>query len=237
MKNYDKKYCIYCGNEIKKGINVGIPIYYKRKFCRVQCQHKWNTLYKRIDLKCDFCGKEFRKKKSAIKKHNFCNSECRCKYITQIKTNIVICDYCGLEFRRRLSYKKTEKNFCSSKCMGLWQSKFRIGKDNNNWRNGKSTISHLIRSSIECEKWRQSVFEKDNYTCQKCGNKAGGNLNAHHKKSLSLIIEENNLLNIIDSKGCKPLWDINNGITLCEECHTQSHRENKNNENIRKTIQ
>lgn len=65
------------------------------------------------------------------------------------------------------------------------------------------------RNSPEYVKWRRNVFERDNYTCQVCGQK-GGNLNAHHIKSFS--------------KHKELRTKLSNGITLCEECHKEIHR-------------
>lgn len=61
-----------------------------------------------------------------------------------------------------------------------------------------------IRNSSEYKEWRNNVFSRDDYTCQKCGKK-GGNLNAHH------IYNYSQFPNL--------RFDINNGITLCEDCH------------------
>lgn len=55
------------------------------------------------------------------------------------------------------------------------------------------------------KRWRVAVFERDGYTCQCCGDKRGGNLNAHHIENFSSN-QEGRL-------------DVNNGITLCEPCH------------------
>ena len=48
--------------------------------------------------------------------------------------------------------------------------------------------------------WREKVFERDNYTCQTCGDDKGGNLEAHHKYSYMAYPEKRT--------------DISNGVTL-----------------------
>jgi len=70
---------------------------------------------------------------------------------------------------------------------------------------GFSTLkSHRLRCGILYKEWRSQVFRIDNHTCQCCG-KRGGVLNAHHILNFS---ENENLI-----------YDINNGITLCDKCH------------------
>lgn len=66
------------------------------------------------------------------------------------------------------------------------------------------------RNSPEYKKWRSGVFSRDNYTCQKCGAKTG--LQAHHIVAWSETEETPKLR-----------YDINNGITLCKECHLKTH--------------
>lgn len=80
------------------------------------------------------------------------------------------------------------------------------GEKANNWRGGTSTIHQLIRGSKEYKLWRKAVFERDNYTCIWCGEK--GYLNADHIKPFSLFPELR--------------FAIDNGRTLCIECHQKT---------------
>ena len=59
------------------------------------------------------------------------------------------------------------------------------------------------RYTREYKQWRSAVFDRDNYICQQCNN--GGRIQAHHIHSWSNYPEQR--------------FDIDNGITLCEECH------------------
>ena len=92
------------------------------------------------------------------------------------------------------------------------------GKESSGWRGGKTALQFLIRSSIEYKNRRSKIFERDKWICQTC-NQRGGHLEAHHIKRFSLMIKENNIKNFKESLKCKELWNIDNGITLCKECH------------------
>jgi hypothetical protein len=76
--------------------------------------------------------------------------------------------------------------------------------------------------------WRLKVFIRDNFTCQGC-RRIGGELQAHHIKSFSDILKDNNIKTIKEALLCEELWDINNGVTLCIDCHkeTDSYFSNK----------
>jgi len=75
-----------------------------------------------------------------------------------------------------------------------------------------------IRKSFEYRQWRKKIFERDNYTCQLCY-QWGGKIIAHHIKAFSKILRENKIETFKQAINCKELWNINNGVTLCEECH------------------
>ena len=95
-------------------------------------------------------------------------------------------------------YSKETKEKISASLRGL------IGEKSRNWRGGISTENNLIRSSIEYKDWRTAVFKRDNYTCQECGSR-GYKLHADHIKPFAYYPE----LRLV----------IENGRTLCVECH------------------
>ncbi len=82
------------------------------------------------------------------------------------------------------------------------------GENHPNWRGGLSLVKSTIRNSGPYHEWRISVFKRDNYTCQLCG-QWGGKLNAHHDMPLS--------------KAPLFLLDPSNGKTLCIACHKKIH--------------
>jgi len=62
---------------------------------------------------------------------------------------------------------------------------------------------------IDFRLWRESVFARDNFTCQKCSDR-GGNLHPHHIKNFAQFQELR--------------FAIDNGITFCKECHRIFHK-------------
>jgi 5-methylcytosine-specific restriction endonuclease McrA len=86
-------------------------------------------------------------------------------------------------------------------------------KDKNwNWKGGVCRDKYKLRRSGEWKRWRKEIFERDKYTCKKCGI-VGGHLVPHHIKLFSYFVEER--------------FIKNNGVTLCEKCHKKLHRENQ----------
>ena len=67
------------------------------------------------------------------------------------------------------------------------------------------------RKTFDDVQWRNDVFKRDNYTCKKCGDNKGHNLNAHH------------IINHCKDKSLR--YDVNNGITLCDKCHIAFHKQ------------
>ncbi len=82
------------------------------------------------------------------------------------------------------------------------------GEKCNFWKGGITPEIRKIRNSLELKQWRKEVFERDNYICVNC-DKRGGYLHAHHINSFARYPEQRS--------------DINNGTTLCRNCHSNIH--------------
>lgn len=86
------------------------------------------------------------------------------------------------------------------------------GEKHWNWKGGITPINTKIRNSLEYKLWRESVFKRDSYTCIWCGLKSGNGktviLNADHIKPFCDYPELR--------------FAIDNGRTLCKECHQKT---------------
>jgi len=166
-------------------------------------QPKSNT---KVLCKCDICGN----KKWVI--------------FNNIKNiNKYICHCCSLktdEIKQKISSYRTGKHMSlktkqkiSNSLKGRIFSKEHLQKKIDSAPKGKNHPNYNPKLSEnerkKCHKipgigkWRKQIKERDNYTCQKCGCKKY--LQVHHI---------NNFKNFKEQR-----LDINNGITLCKECH------------------
>jgi len=94
----------------------------------------------------------------------------------------------------------------------------RKGELHHNWKGGFTKVGHTCRTMPEYLKWRSDCFQRDNFTCQDC--KSVGYVTVHHIKSFARIIKENNINTREDARNCLELWELHNGKTLCEMCHS-----------------
>lgn len=77
------------------------------------------------------------------------------------------------------------------------------------YTDGRHQRDKEARRTVEYAFWRTAVFERDNYTCQHCGDKRGGNLHAHHLQAYADFPELR--------------LEVSNGLTLCQDCHEKVH--------------
>lgn len=163
---------------------------------------------------CKQCNKEY-KVIGEYRKQNsyFCSRECKCVYFrgkrpsmkTEFKKGIVP----KTAFKKGLiPWNKGLKGVNVGFPKGKPNLKMR-GQNHPLWKGGITPENHKIRTSIEFELWRQSVFSRDNWTCQKYGIK-GGKLHAHHIQNFAQYPELR--------------FAIDNGTTLSEKAHKEFHK-------------
>ncbi len=87
--------------------------------------------------------------------------------------------------------------------------------------NGNSSKNELIRKSVESRLWREAVFARDNFTCQKYGEQ-GGTLHSHHIQNFSTHPDLR--------------FAIDNGITLSKKAHIEFHKKYGKHNNTKEQL-
>ena len=93
------------------------------------------------------------------------------------------------------------------------------------WKGGVTNLNRMIRSRFIYRQWVSDIFTRDSFTCQDCF-KIGGILHAHHIIKLSTLIKMNKIKNIEEAEKCNEIYNLNNGMTLCLDCHKKRHKHN-----------
>lgn len=199
--------CDYCGTDFnRKPSHIESA---KNHFCSRECYFEWrhgenNPMYgrKRLDtremmLRNNPAKKsEVRKKISEARKGQHNSPE------TEFKKGLIPWNK-GIPAREWMTEEGYERMIAT---LTEFHRRCR-GSNHWNWKGGKTEENILIRGQWKYTTWRKRVFKRDNYTCQRCGNKQ--NIIAHHIKDF------------MDYP--KLRFDVNNGITLCRACHKQIH--------------
>lgn len=189
------KKCLVCQKEFVPKIRNDNK---KRgKYCSRVCWAK-NKITGYL-IHCNTCKKPVWTTPSLIRK--FCSQ--KCSSIQQSKQIEFICRWCEKNFWDQPCRMRQGKQYCNKQCKANWMSKNLTGKNSNNWRGGITSLNHKIRNSLEYIAWRKDIFNRDNYTCQICGER-GGRLRANHIKKFSDYPE----LRTVSA----------NGITICKNC-------------------
>lgn len=207
VKDYNREYREKNKEKIKRNTCIICSKKCRGLCCSRLC--KSISEKKEVMLICEYCNKKHVSIPSKEDKR-YCSKHCYDN--AQSKKIKIVCEMCGKI--KIVSPCYASQKYCSQKCKGL----SKIGKNNPNWKNGATSLSHGIRELRENKIWRVSVFERDKYTCVFCG-KVGGYIEAHHIISFNDIIKKNNITSIKSAKLCNNLWDVSNGITVCECCH------------------
>lgn len=128
----------------------------------------------------------------------------------------------GKKFPHTEITKQQISKTCESNGIGKWmigkkqseetkrkKSEALKGENSPNWKGGISPENQRLRYGIDGKLWIKKVFTKNNYTCQKCGDNKGGNLQSHHVQNFAEYPELR--------------FAIDNGITFCKKCHKEFH--------------
>jgi hypothetical protein len=178
------------------------------KYCSMKCYY---ADYKspKFEGNCKTCNNHFVSKYhlSYVKSHpekspRFCSQKCMQAWRHVPKVEIA-CKVCGTKkFINNSDLKYNRGQFCSKKCLGIYRS----GERNHNWNNGSTIKNDKLRKSPEYIAWRTTVFIRDGKKCVKCDSKK--DIEADHIKPRTFYPELT--------------LDINNGRTLCHECHAKT---------------
>lgn len=107
-----------------------------------------------------------------------------------------------------------------------------FGARSHSWKGGITPLHSQIRNCEQAQQWKRACMERDNFTCMSCSIK-GGKLHVHHIEWFTCILEGFLMLNLnsnIDKNRLfdlaleyEPFWNIDNGTTMCENCHNEHH--------------
>lgn len=159
---------------------------------------------------CLVCGSEFQVWPYEIKRAKYCGKQCFFRSKLGKRSSP------GTEFKVGNSFWEGKKR----PEIKEWLSPFKKGhtpwneglrgymseEKHWNWKGGVTPIRRKMRETYENRVWRKAVLERDNYTCQICGNK--DNLQVDHIKRWK--------------ENIKLRYVTGNGRVLCFDCHKKT---------------
>jgi hypothetical protein len=123
------------------------------------------------------------------------------------------------ESKKKMS--KSQKGRKASEETRKKMSESQKGEKSYLWKGGLTEANDTVRHGIDYRLWREAVFARDNWTCQKTGIK-GGKLCAHH------------INNFADYPELR--FAIDNGITLSRKSHDEFHQTYGKKNNTREQL-
>lgn len=159
-------------------------------------------------MKCEICNNEFKPKNKLQK---YCCNDCkkRANVLIELKRRskqrkeefdktdkIRKCLICDKEFEIRQQFRR--QKYCSEQCSQKAEKLY----------GGKQERDLDYKNQIRFSGNKYKILERDNYTCQICGNTT--QLVVHHKDDSGQSDNPNN--------------DMDNLITLCRRCHINIHK-------------
>lgn len=211
----------YCGHKCKGIGQRTVPASKKCLQCSVEfvskdigqlcCSKKCSNINRRSGdfVECLKCNTKFyRPTHRILQNKRYCSKTCwyssgEMKGRDTVKRNLARASKMRVFDAERLKQmsEQTKRLFKEGKI------KKRCGASNNLWKGGIATLQNVTRNTPEYKEWRNSVYERDGYSCQHCG--TNKDLHAHHVKTFS----ESPELRFV----------VSNGITVCRTCHGIIH--------------
>lgn len=151
----------------------------------------------------DFIKKVFEDGGCLLLTKEYLNGKQKLHYICECGNKAVIC------------YSKFKDGQRCQKCKVRKIAKKLSGENSPKWDPNKTDEQRIKdRKYPEYREWRRNVYERDDYTCLSCGER-GGKLNAHHIQAYAKFPELRT--------------DVDNGVTLCYDCHKEYHQKIEHN--------
>jgi len=193
---------------------------------KVYCEDCAKTIEKMEDMICSKCGVDKPKSKFRVRR-TYCK-DCGNQYSRDWRNRIgnehdnkfhkehkvsskwldVTCSVCGVAFSKRVSEIKKMKpgavHCCSKECRYKHTSKL-LGGDGTFVVGGK--YNKIKKYGRLWYKQKKLCLERDDYTCQCCGDTKL--LEVHHWEPYSISFDNS----------------LDNLVVLCKSCHQEKHRE------------
>jgi len=179
---------------------------------------------KREDLSpkiCPICNTAFiikpKEKPSQFLRRKYCGNPCKMKGVTngnrgkKAHNNQQMprtCIWCGKTKMVAPAY--SDRKYCDVKCMQRhYASGIQRGENHWHWMGGITEDKGRDSLYPGYKEWRREVYGRDGFKCVNCGCNKSGSLQAHH--IVPVCVNKSLLL------------DIDNGLTLCIDCHKKVH--------------
>lgn len=209
---FETRTCEECNNDFlveKSYIKTQAMRNQQIRFCSKQC-HINHIRKDMVETTCSICGKTFLKNKNKLNDNydECCSLKCKQQMFKQKHRVINKCRYCGKEVE---SNKYANKKFCNMDCRRSYIEKV---------KDEYKEVSHYLRTHTLYDTWRNEILKRDHYHCKECG--SPNELHVHHIKTLYDITLKYNF-NIETILASIEFNDLDNGITLCTNCHAKQH--------------
>lgn len=174
-------------------------------------------------VKCEWCGdtKQIDPNHAKQSDKHFCDQECFGSWAAEeyageksacyVEPVVLECEVCGDEYE--VNPSREDSVVCSEECRYEWMKQFR-GKNAFRWKGG--SVRHY---GDNWEEQRRRALERDNYTCQLCGEDMSGDgrdLDVHHLKRLKWFQ---------DNYDAPEWWErgnsLSNLVCFCRPCHNK----------------